>query len=211
MQRPTTSRIYSRKAHWLAILFFSLYSPWLWAQHPILDDFTVFQYNEDIYLSWTISRGSTCNGITIERSENGLDFDVIHYISGVCGSADFAQNYSFIDQNPLPNTENHYRLELGLQGYSETVSLRFISPGEEGFMLYPNPASDLINVRFSNQSGHNHLLEIVSLVGNVIYSETTRNNVFQKEISQYPQGVYLMRLTNEVNGNSFTRKLVITH
>lgn len=200
-----------RKAPCFFVLLFCLTSPRLFAQHPILDDFTVFQYNEDIYLSWTISRGSTCNGITIERSDNGSDFYVIHYISGVCGSADFAQNYSFIDKNPVPNAENYYRLELGLQGYSETVSLRFISPGEEGFMLYPNPASDFINVRFSNQSGQDHLLEVVSVAGNVIYSENTRNNLIQTNVSQYPQGLYFLRLTNEVSGNSFTRRLVITH
>ena len=86
----------------------------VFAQHnSILDNFTVFENNENVYLNWTIISGSTCNGIQIYRSTDNLSFTQIGSIARICGSSSQPRNYAFTDNNPEKNKFNCYRLELG--------------------------------------------------------------------------------------------------
>ncbi|HAW51895.1 MAG TPA: hypothetical protein DCX54_06130, partial [Flavobacteriales bacterium] len=96
-------------------------------QQTILDRFQANTVDSQVYLSWTIKKGSTCNGIKITRSADSLNFVEIGRIDGVCGDASSAVNYSFIDATPLLNRKNFYRLDLGDVGPSEIISIDVIS------------------------------------------------------------------------------------
>ncbi|TVR38290.1 MAG: T9SS C-terminal target domain-containing protein [Cryomorphaceae bacterium] len=179
------------------------------AQHPILDDFSVFQHHDQVYLSWVISRGNTCNGITIERSTDGAGFSEIGYIAGICGSPDFAQPFSFIDTNPAKNQINYYRLELGLQGYTEVRSVEFIHAPDDGFILRPNPASYMVQMLFRNPRSQEHVVELYNLSGALVLQHNTLDQQVELDISRVPAGVYLLRLTSTSGQHSSTRRLVI--
>ncbi len=179
------------------------------AQDVELDDFSVFQHDDEIYLSWVISRGSNCNGISIERSSDNIDFQEIGYISGVCGNPNFAQPFSFIDAHPLENQVNYYRLELGLQGYSDTSSIEFTAVGENGFQIRPNPATDQTRIVFQNKRSEVYDVEIISISGAVIQRISSKANSVPIDVSGYPSGLYFIRLTNTVNQQSSTERLVI--
>ena len=179
------------------------------AQHPILDDFSVFQHQDQVYLSWVISRGNTCNGITIERSTDGANFFEIGYIAGICGSPDFAQPYSYIDERPAPNQINYYRLELGLQGYTEVRSVEFIHAPDDGFILRPNPASHMVQLLFRNPRSQEHILELYNLSGALVLQHNTLDQQAELDISGVPAGVYLLRLTHTAGQQSSARRLVI--
>jgi len=94
--------------------------------HPILGKFSISENNGDVYLSWSIIAGSSCNGIQIYRSIDSINFSQIGDIPGVCGSVDFTQTYDFTDNNPVKNKVNYYRLELGNQDFSQIVSIEII-------------------------------------------------------------------------------------
>lgn len=179
------------------------------AQHPILDDFSVFQHQDQVYLSWVISRGNTCNGITIERSTDGISFSEIGYIAGICGSPDFAQPYSYVDERPAPNQINYYRLELGLQGYTEVRSVEFIHAPDDGFILRPNPASHMVELLFRNPRSQEHIIELYNLSGALVLQHNTLDQQAELDISGVPAGVYLLRLTNTAGQQSSSRRLVI--
>lgn len=181
----------------------------LHAQGVELDDFSVFQHGEDIYLSWVIAKGNTCNGISIERSSDNIAFEEINYIPGICGNAAYPQPYSFVDAHPLKNQVNFYRLELGLQGYSETRSVEYLYVENDGFQIRPNPAVDRVLLMFENTNRREHSVQIYSLRGELILEQTTNNSVFDLEISDIPAGVYPIRITNKYNGGATSQRLII--
>jgi hypothetical protein len=179
------------------------------AQHQILDDFSVFQFEDEVYLSWVIGRGNTCNGITIERSTDGQFFEEIGHIPGICGSPDFAQPYSHSDKHPAKNQVNYYRLELGLQGYSEVRSVEFVYVGNDGFQIRPNPAIDQCRILFNNRLSHQHQLEIFSVSGALLEQHQSNSNQFELNVSNLNGGVYLIRLTNTQSDKVFSGRLIV--
>lgn len=181
-----------------------------YAQGVELDDFSVFQHDKEIYLSWVIAKGNSCNGISIERSNDDVHYAEIEYIPGVCGSPSAPQPFSFIDPHPLPNEVNYYRLELGLQGYSETRQLEFISIDESGFQLRPNPASDQTRILFNNSRNQQFDLEIYSLAGTLMESRSSNTSDILLDVSDYNGGVYLLQLINSESGKTYSGRLVVT-
>lgn len=189
------------------ILF--VFSPSAAAQGVELDDFSVFQYEEEVYLSWIIARGNTCNGISIERSADNIHFEEINYIPGVCGSATSPQPYSFSDKHPLKNQVNYYRLELGLQGYSETRQIEFLYVDDNGFEVRPNPASDQTQILFNNPKGQLYELEIYSLAGALMDSRSSNGTRISLNVSDFQSGIYLLKLINPNNDQTFAGRLVV--
>lgn len=178
-------------------------------QHLILDNFSAFQHDEEVYLSWIIGRGNTCNGITIERSTDNLSFVEVGNIAGVCGSPDFAQSYSWTDEHPVKNKVNYYRLELGLQGYSDVRSVEYIYVGADGFQLRPNPVVDHSLLLFNNRQGHLHRLEIYSVGGGLIEQKESNSNEFNISAAEMQAGVYLLQLTNTQTGKVSSGKVIV--
>lgn len=174
-----------------------------------LDDFSVFQHEDEIYLSWVIARGSTCNGISIERSSDNVHFEEVGYIVGVCGNPSSPQPYSHVDANPVQNQVNYYRLELGLQGYSETRSIEYLYVENNGFQIRPNPAVDRVHLVFQNANNREHTVSIYSLRGEVILEQSTNGSFFDLNLSGIPAGVYPVRITNNYNESAVTQRLVI--
>lgn len=65
------------------------------------------------------------------------------------------------------------------------------------FILFPNPASEIVNVRFDNSiSG---VVEILDLVGRVMVTKEIENDT-AFTVSDFPSGVYLVKVTDN-NGN----------
>lgn len=105
----------------------------------ILDNFTAIKNDGKIYLRWVITSGRTCDGTRIYRSGEQIHFTQIGDISGICGSSTSPVPYDFIDENPLKNQRNYYRLESGNNGFSEIVSLESIGFENKGYQVRPNP------------------------------------------------------------------------
>jgi len=71
--------------------------------------------------------------------------------------------------------------------------------------LSPNPANSYVNIVADSPMK----LEVYSLLGNQIYSESLSEGSNTISVSNYPAGVYLMKFIDKSNGQSFIQKLVI--
>jgi hypothetical protein len=112
---------------------------------------------------------------------------------------------------PQPVTENEIvyakidtLLNVGIEKQIQGIS---------SLDLYPNPASDLLNINFRLEKPDHVRTEIVSLVGQqVVAVERQVNNAAQNriqlDISKLPAGIYLVTITPR-NGEPSTKKLVI--
>ena len=77
-----------------------------------------------------------CNGLGIQRSVNGLNFNTIGFIEGVCGSLTEAVRYTFTDSMPPVSSTVYYRIDLGPYGFSDITSLFVVDAGSRPFHLY---------------------------------------------------------------------------
>ena len=84
-------------------------------------------------------------------------------------------------------------------GLSEVNSSKNVS-------LYPNPASDYINIQISNNQEEN-LVELVNLSGQTVYSRIHNSEKIQLYVKDFEPGLYLIRITNREE--IVTEKLII--
>ena len=183
----------------------------VFAQHnPILDNFNVFKNNGKVFLNWTIISGSTCNGIQIYRSTDGINFMQVGSIAGICGSSSTAVNYNFTDNNPEKNKINYYRLELGNNGSSEILSVKIIDI-ESGYQIRPNPIIGKAKIYFDNNTKLQHQLFIYNLNGFQIFSSTTKEDFFELNTETFLSGIYFFTIETEGNVPKAKDKILVQH
>lgn len=160
----------------------------------ILDRFTLTELNGIVQLDWTISKGSTCNGIGITRSVDSINFEPIGKINGVCGSLTEAVSYSFTDPDPIQNRVNYYQLQLGDIGYSPIISREIIDYKDRNYQVRPNPMSGQGQLLFENDKREQFTLSIYQANGSLIAQQTTRSESFDIDLRSYSSGTFYFDL-----------------
>lgn len=74
--------------------------------------------------------------------------------------------------------------------------------------VYPNPAHNVVNVKFDNRVGADeNKVQLADMSGRVVFSTTTRDRVLSINTSGLPAGIYVIDITNS-NGRT-TEKVTI--
>ncbi|MDI1235179.1 MAG: T9SS type A sorting domain-containing protein [bacterium] len=157
---------------------------------PALADFNVFRIENSIYLRWTLTSGSICDGIQIYRSTDSTNFSQIGEIPGICGSSSEPRQYSFTDKNPVKNKTNYYRLAFGGGGVSEVLSIEIIDVQFGGIQIRPNPATGPVKIYFNNTYNQAFQLLVYNLNGQNILNLNTSEKFFQLDTENFSPGVY---------------------
>lgn len=101
-------------------------------------------------LTWQTGSEQNSAGFDVERSSNGIDFDKIGHLKSK-GNSINTQSYLLKDQSPLSGT-NYYRLRQtdldGRSTISETRLLTFGNQQKVSLKLFPNPATNFIQLQF---------------------------------------------------------------
>ena len=101
------------------------------------------------------------------------------------------------------SSDNPYIFEL--EEDTELVAF-FSSDGidemEQMYSVYPNPANDLIRIEGLQPSE----IQIYNALGQLVSVNHNTNKISVRDL---PKGVYLLRIT-DVNGSSFTRRVIVT-
>ena len=179
--------------------------------NPILDNFSITQNNGKVYLNWIIKSGSTCNGIQIFRSANNSSFKEIGNIAGICGSVSSATPYNFVDQNPEKNTINFYRLELGNNGTSQTLSIEIIDIEKEGSQVRPNPVYNEAKIYFNNNIKELNYLSVYNLSDKLIDELSSKENFFEINSTNYSNGIYFFKIINKEKIIISKGKFIVAH
>ena len=76
--------------------------------------------------------------------------------------------------------------------------------------VYPNPASELINISVEGMKRSGFQIELYNYQGQAVLNPTTSNtNLFQIDVSSIPEGIYLLNIHNGKMARIF--KIVINH
>ena len=108
---------------------------------PDIGYFNVSSGGGKVYLAWQLKAGGTCFGIQVHRSADGLNFEEIGGIEGVCGDLTNPESHSFTDDDPPVNQRVYYRLELGLGNFTEALEMEpdpnmVLHPRENPYIFY---------------------------------------------------------------------------
>ena len=165
--------------------------------NEILDNFSVFENGGKVYLNWTVSSGSTCDGIEIFHSLDEIHFNSIGDIPGICGSSSESVSYSFVHESPNFNSVNNYRLRLGLIGFSDVISLTLIETKEDGYRVFPNPFKENSTLFFKNPKKQIYILTIYDQFGKTVSKQSGFNDKFILNRDDLTSGLFLFTLTPE--------------
>ncbi|MFN5181975.1 MAG: T9SS type A sorting domain-containing protein [Bacteroidota bacterium] len=179
----------------------------------------ILQSHDKVELRWVTSSELNNNFFTVQRTEDGLEFEDIGSLpsAAVNGNSSTNLNYTLFDNNPLPGV-SYYRLkQTDLNGTSSYSAIRKITiePSDElDLTIQPNP-SDVENtpyLHFRGKSNEKVNVEIINLSGRVLsikeinLSEKGEATINLKH--NLPAGVYFISVTTP-SGNKVTRKMAV--
>jgi len=111
-----------------------------------------------------------------------------------------AGNYYGPNAYPTRDSLNNLLLSLGAE--MQNCTLGYENNKKTRPSIYPNPATDYIDISFNQPNSCESKIKIWNMMGLLIYSQDINFNNkknHQIDISQLPEGVYLIQLTQESN------------
>lgn len=163
--------------------------------------------DETIRLNWEAVTDQQHDYFEIEKSANGYNFTTI-------GKASSPAPYKYIDTTPFPGN-NFYRIKQadkdGTITYSHTVSV-YYSPVISFITVYPNPVTDILNVKINSAITEKFMVSITDLAGRKIHEQTLTAGGSEREITidlkHKAAQLYILTIRNNKNEIIATHKVV---
>ena len=161
-----------------------------------IEELNAANYKQSIVVSWLISAGNSCTGYQIQRSGDSLNFEVLFDFSGICGELTKAQSISFIDEKPLINAINYYRVLIPPADYSKITSILFSDISEKGYLLFENPVNQNLALLSSSKNGK---LKIYDQTGNLIKEfSSNEGGLFNENVSELSSGLFYFKIESDI-------------
>jgi len=152
--------------------------------------------NEEVLLEWATATETNNDFFTLERSIDGVNFEIIGTVDGA-GNSSSTLHYSFVDDDPYGGI-SYYRLKQtdfdGSFAYSDLEAVEIQS--DDKFDLNAVYASDG-GVRLIYTSENPFLaLEIFDMTGQLVHRQRIENKGNTLIHPNIARGIYLLRLSN---------------
>ena len=174
---------------------------------PGIESFQAYKSGSKVFIRFSISAGSTCDGILIRRSVEGGDFLSIREIEGICGSDSASITYTEEDDVPVFNRQLKYFLELGRSGFSDTLQSFFTETSEAGYIL--TRQANGWKILLENESGELISLLVYDVQGKPFLVTETRGDFFEIPFAKLPSALVFFRLYHSKSGVIASGKLKI--
>lgn len=166
-----------------------------------LINFKLNRTNNKILLNWQTATESNTLGFGIERKTNS-HWTNIGFLNGA-GNSSSIRSYSFTDNTPA-NGINYYRLrQVDINGritYSDIKAIRLEKEGIQKITIYPNPATDAVNLLTEEIETKEAAYTIIDVKGNVVHqgkiNKQSAATPVKVNISNLAKGIYLIRYSD---------------
>ena len=154
---------------------------------------------------------SVDNSLTVSSSSLTSNMDNASYQWVDCSTS--LPLTSEVSQSFSPASSGSYAVEVTIGSCTEISScVDFTALDSDTFKLntitiYPNPTSSLLYIEHSLND--DLMFELFSIEGKKIFEKSLTEKRSKLTISQFPQGAYFVRLTQ--NKKVFSQKIVIGH
>ena len=153
-----------------------------------------------VVLNWATALEINSNKFSIERSENGIDFESVGEVKAA-GSSFNNLNYEFVDLSPN-NGINYYRLkQIDLDEsfeYSTTKALD-LKEAKIALSIYPNPTTD--EIRVNNIDSGIRKARLVNSNGQMIKEFLLQDGENIIAVNDLSNGIYFLQYEN---GSSYS-------
>lgn len=165
-----------------------------------------YEETGNIQLSWTTGSEINNDYFTIEKSEDGIDFEPLLKVQGA-GNSNETHFYTAPDTAPYPGI-NYYRLRQtdydGASVVSETIAIE--TPENTDINVFPNPFTDHIHIKTSTKKAAQTTLLLFDMTGKSVRINTTivdENTLMITPDDNLADGIYLIRLKNDRECKNF--------
>ncbi|MEY3444831.1 MAG: hypothetical protein RLZZ519_3112 [Bacteroidota bacterium] len=166
------------------------------SEDPLVERFSLTLDDGRVLLNWVTRPGTTCDGVDVLRATDSVHFELIHHIPGICGGPNDAFSYSFLDEHPVANHTNYYRIGFDRLGESSIRSIEVVTLDATGFQVRPNPVTDVSRVFFANDGHENCTLSLIDPRGIVQAELQTSQDFFVLDGAPLQPQVYAFRIQN---------------
>jgi hypothetical protein len=177
-----------------------------------LISFNALYMNGAVNLDWETASEINNSHFELERSVNGLTWNTIGSVAGN-GNSQTMIAYAYTDnlQGIVPAGTLYYRLKQvdfnGTFAYSD-IKTANIAAQAASVETYPNPTTDLVNIRWTSANDQSTVLSIKDMSGKELYKEVVSGsgaNTRQIDMTQFKTGTYFVEL---VSNDTVTSKMI---
>jgi len=166
-----------------------------------LGSFTAINKNDKNELVWETISEQNAAFFEVEKSTNNIDWTSIGTVAAK-GNSTTKSLYSFVDNSTQLSTE-FYRLKLvdkdGSYTYSNQIAVKH-KWGKMSLELFPNPATNLVQVNVKMVASEQVLLQIVNTEGKLMRSQIWQvkegSNMINLPIGDLPAGYYFIKASS---------------
>ncbi|MEZ4954322.1 MAG: T9SS type A sorting domain-containing protein [Saprospiraceae bacterium] len=155
--------------------------------------FEAIAIDDEVLLMWETGSEKDILGFHVERSSDGRNWASIGFVEGL-GQSDQLVQYEFFDRQPLIGP-NYYRLRqmdfTSETNYSPVRSV-VLTPAFGQVEIFPNPASEVLNIRLPEENGDARPVHILSAIGQEVGQLILENGQATFPVSNLPNGLYFL-------------------
>jgi len=155
--------------------------------------------NQHVAISWSTATETNNEKFIVEKSRNASDWSVLEEVKGQ-GNSNKVVNYELTDRK-LASGTTYYRLaQVDFDGKQTTYnSVSTTCEGTETIVVYPNPASALLNVAInSNNLNGNITVSLIGTDGKIIeqrqFMADSENTLITFNVAPLQAGMYFIQL-----------------
>jgi len=145
---------------------------------------------------------------TVANAWDTLSFDFLNHSSGTA-PINYSQVYDkmsiFYDFGTSGAGKTYYVDYIEFRG--SVTGIIDLGNDRPSYLIYPNPATDLLNIQLKDPSSITRI-ELMNSLGQLVYTEVNINTNQQIDLSGLTQGIYYLNVYS--NGERFSEKVIVS-
>ncbi len=170
--------------------------------------------NDKVQLEWTTFNETGLKEYIVERrNEKDRNFSAIASVQVLSSSATTNIKHLLLDTDPGAGI-NLYRIRIISQAgkitYSNEIAIKNITANT--LQVYPNPATDMISIRFNNREQKEVLVRLTEANGRIVLEKRVfcgANEIINmKRPAGLASGLYFLSVTDSRTGNTTNQNII---
>lgn len=155
---------------------------------------------DHVMTKWTTTSEINNEFFTLERSENGRDFEEIGIIKGA-GTSYQIINYDYVDVDYLEGI-SYYRLKQtdydGTFAYFDIATVKTDGSSRIKVNIFPNPSSDFVAIQVNDLVRNEITIELFDVTGKLLKTEAILpgSTICTIDTRLFYSGTYLVKVTD---------------
>lgn len=158
-------------------------------------------------LEWSTASELNNDFFTIEKSLDGINFEVFDYVSGH-GNSNSNIHYTWMGESSIYETE-YYRLkQTDYNGASKYLGTKAINCKlENQLLIYPNPIDNAFTVLLPDDYVFPVTIQVIDHLGRIVFEKEINDNSVNVDLNEtIATGTYFVKVYNQ--SNLFVEKVI---